>query len=96
MTTNHYKVHLAIVRHNTNFATVHSGVTVGGCSVEYEYKLLQHGSSSIVRIEALLWSQLKLYWEQGYCSSTIAGIEDSLRSYTIVAPLGMKLYYSEN
>ena len=26
--------------YNTNFATVHSRVTVGGCSVEYEYNLL--------------------------------------------------------
>ena len=31
---------LSIVQHNTNFATVHSQVTVSGCSVEYEYKLL--------------------------------------------------------
>ena len=32
--------YLALVRHNTNFATVHSRVTVGGCLVEYKYKLL--------------------------------------------------------
>ena len=39
-TTSRYRGHLAIVQHNTNFATVHSQVTVGGCSVEYECKLL--------------------------------------------------------
>ena len=38
-TTSCYRGHSAIVQHNTNFATVHSRVTVGGCSVEYEYKL---------------------------------------------------------
>ena len=38
ITTSHYRRHLAIVWHNTNFATVHSRVIVGGCSVEYEYK----------------------------------------------------------
>jgi len=27
-------------RHNTNFTTVHSRVTVGSCSKEYKYKLL--------------------------------------------------------
>ena len=37
--TSHYKGHLAIVQHNTNFTTVHSQLRVGGCSVEYEYKL---------------------------------------------------------
>ena len=40
-TTSHYRGHSAIVQHNTNLATVHSRVTVGGCSVEYEYKLLR-------------------------------------------------------
>ena len=40
-TTSHYRGHSAIVQHNTNVATVHSRVTVGGCSVEYEYKLLR-------------------------------------------------------
>ena len=32
--------HSAIVRHNTNFAIVHSRVTVGDSWVKYEYKLL--------------------------------------------------------
>ena len=40
-TTSHYRGHSAIVRHNTNFATVHSRVTVGGCSMKYEYKFLR-------------------------------------------------------
>ena len=35
-----YRGHLALVQHNTNFTTVHSPVTVGGCSVKYKYKLL--------------------------------------------------------
>ena len=35
-----YRGHSAIVRHNTNFATVHTQVTAGGCSVEYMNKLL--------------------------------------------------------
>ena len=33
-------VRQAVVSHTTNFATVHSRVTVGSCSAEYEYKLL--------------------------------------------------------
>ena len=32
-TTSHYREHSAIVQPNTNFATVHSRVTVGGCYV---------------------------------------------------------------
>ena len=36
-TTSRYRGHSTIVRHNTNLATVY---TVGGWSVEYEYKLL--------------------------------------------------------
>ena len=40
-TTSHYRGHSAIVQPNTNFAIVHSRVTVGGCSVEYEYKFLR-------------------------------------------------------
>ena len=39
-TTSCYRGHSAILQCNTTFATVHSQVTVGGCSVEYEYKLL--------------------------------------------------------
>ena len=39
-TTNHYREHSVIVQHNTKFATVHSQVIVGSCSVEYDYKLL--------------------------------------------------------
>ena len=35
-----YRGHSAIVRHNTNFTTVHTQVTIGGCSVEYMNKLL--------------------------------------------------------
>ena len=32
---------LAIVWRNINFATIHSGVTVGGCLVEHEDQLLR-------------------------------------------------------
>ena len=39
--------HLAIVQHNTKFATVHGQVRVGSCSVEYEYSLL-HQFSCVV------------------------------------------------
>ena len=39
-TTSRYIEHLATVQHNTNFATVQNQVTLGGCSVDYEYKLL--------------------------------------------------------
>ena len=39
-TTSRYRWHWAVVQHKTNFATVHSWVTVGNWSVEYEYKLL--------------------------------------------------------
>ena len=34
-TTSRYERHLVIVRHNSKFATVHSRVTVGGCSMEF-------------------------------------------------------------
>ena len=36
----YYRGHLALVQHKPSFATVHSRVTVGGSSVECEYKLL--------------------------------------------------------
>ena len=36
-------IHSAIVQHNTYCSAIHSRVTVGGCSMEYEYKVLyQH------------------------------------------------------
>ena len=54
-TTCHYRRHLAIVRHNANFATVHSRVTVGGCSVEYEYKLLHQFTTTVGGIRCSLW-----------------------------------------
>ena len=46
-TTSRYRGHLATVQHNTNFATVHSRVTVGGCSVDYEYKLLHQFTTTV-------------------------------------------------
>ena len=46
-TTSRYRGHSALVRHNTNFATVHSRVTVGSCSVEYEYKLLRQFTTTV-------------------------------------------------
>ena len=46
-TISHYRGHLAIVQHNTNFATVHSQVTVGGCSVKYECKLLRQCTTMV-------------------------------------------------
>ena len=39
-TVSHYRGDSAIVQHKTNFVTVRSRMTVGGCSVQYEYKLL--------------------------------------------------------
>ena len=46
-TTSRYRVHSATVQHNTNFATVHSQVTLGGCSVEYKYKLLRQFTTTV-------------------------------------------------
>ena len=41
-TTSYYRGQSVIIQHNTNFATVHSRVTEGGCSVEYECCLQCH------------------------------------------------------
>ena len=38
--TSHHRGIRLLVQHNTNFSTVHSQVTIGGCSVEYDYKLV--------------------------------------------------------
>ena len=54
-TTSRYRGHSAIVQHNTNFATVHSQVTVGGCSVEYEYKLLRQFTTTVGGTRCYLW-----------------------------------------
>ena len=45
--TSRYRGHSALVQHNTNFATVHSWETVGGCLVEYEYKLLHQFTTTV-------------------------------------------------
>ena len=47
-TISHYRGNSAIVQHSTNFATVYSRVTVGGCSVEYEYKVLRQLARVVV------------------------------------------------
>ena len=46
-TTSHYRGYLAIVGHDTNLTTVHSHVTVGGCLMEYEYKLLRQFTTTV-------------------------------------------------
>jgi len=43
------------VRHNTNLATVHSRVTVGGCWMEYEYKLLRQFTTTVGGTRCYLW-----------------------------------------
>ena len=53
--TSRYRGHLALVCHNTNFATVHSRVTVGGCSVEYKYKLLCQFTKTVGGTRCYLW-----------------------------------------
>ena len=45
----------AIVQHKTNFATVHSQVTLGGCSVENEYKLLCQFTTTLGGTSCYLW-----------------------------------------
>ena len=47
--------HLAIVQHSTNFATVHSQVTVGDCSVEYEYKLSRQFTAAVGGTRCYPW-----------------------------------------
>ena len=42
-------MHVAIVWHNTNFATVYSQVTRGGSSMEFEHKLLCQFSLAVAR-----------------------------------------------
>ena len=46
-TISRYRGHSAIVWHSTNFATVHSRVTEGGCLMEYKYKLLCQFSTDV-------------------------------------------------
>ena len=46
-TTSRYERHLVIVRHNSKFATVHSRVTVSGCSIEFEYNFLRQFSHAV-------------------------------------------------
>ena len=75
-TTCHYRGHSAIVQPNTDFATVHSQVTEGGCSVEYEYKLLHQFAwavahrmpyTSILSICATsLQGHTKCFWKKNF------------------------------
>ena len=53
--TSCYRGHLALVRHNTNLATVHCRVAVGGCSVEYKYKLLCQFTKTVGGTRCYLW-----------------------------------------
>ena len=48
-TTSHYGRHSVIVRHNSKFATVHTWVTVGGCSMEFEYNFLRQFVHAVAR-----------------------------------------------
>ena len=48
-------MHSATVQHNTNFATVRSQVTLGGCSVDYEYKLLRQFTTTVGGTSCYLW-----------------------------------------
>ena len=63
-TTSCYRGHSAIVQHNANFATVHSPVTVGDCSVEYEYKLLCQFTTMVVRTRWYLWLNMTFCVQQ--------------------------------
>ena len=54
-TTSRYRGHSAIVQHNSNLATVHSWVTVGGCSVEYNYKLVCQFTATVGGTRCYLW-----------------------------------------
>ena len=66
-TTSHYRGHSATVQHNTNFATVHSRVTVGGCSVECEYKHL--GQFACIVTHRMPYSSIYLFtWH--WCRAT--------------------------
>ena len=48
-TTSRYRSHLAIVQHNSNFATVHIRVTVGGCLMQFEYNFLCQFTCAVTR-----------------------------------------------
>ena len=54
-TTSIYRGHLATVQHNTNFAKVHTQVILGGCSVDYEYKLLRQFTTTVGGTSCYLW-----------------------------------------
>ena len=54
-TTSRYRGHSAILQHNTNFASVHSQVTVDSCSVEYEYKPLRQFTTMVGGTRCYLW-----------------------------------------
>ena len=48
-TTSCYGRHLSIVWHNSKFATVQNRVTVGGCSMVFEYNFLCQFSRAVAR-----------------------------------------------
>ena len=48
-------MHSATVQYDTNFATVRSQVTLGGCSVDYEYKLLRQFTTTVGGTSCYLW-----------------------------------------
>ena len=43
------------IQYNTNFATVHSQVTVDGCSVEYKHKLMRQFTMTVGGTRCSLW-----------------------------------------
>ena len=54
-TTSQYRRYLAIVRHNTNFATVHSRVIIGSCSMEFEYNFLRN-TPRVIRTLSIIYT----------------------------------------
>ena len=54
-TTSCYRGHLAMVGHNIYLTTVHSWVTVGGCSMEYKYKPVHQYTTTVGGTRCHLW-----------------------------------------
>ena len=75
-TTSRSRRHSAIVRHSSNLVTVHSQVTVGGSSVEFEYNFLRQFArtvgcrvsyTSVLSIcTTLLQGHMKGFWKRNF------------------------------
>ena len=78
-TTSRYRRHSAVVWYNSKFATVHSRVTVGGCSMDFEYNFLCQFARAVAHTmlyisvldsicTASLQGHTKRFWKKNFSS----------------------------